>query len=351
MQRCLNLASKGLGYTYPNPMVGAVVVHKGKIIGEGWHKKAGKAHAEVHAIDAVADKTKLADASLVVSLEPCSHYGKTPPCTKLIIESGIKHVIIGMQDPFDAVRGRGIQQLQDAGVKVEVGILEQACRELNKRFLSAVEKKRPYVVLKWATSADGFIAPEHQITGQPYWITEPPARQLAHKWRAEEQAILVGRKTIEMDNPRLDVRLWSGENPTRLIIDPSCKTNMDSHVLNTNDTIYIYNNLKEEVQKNIHYVLVDFNQNPLTQILEHLQAVNIQSVMVEGGASTQNKFINEGLWDEARVLTGINKIGKGVMSPQLPGHQKATRQYMCGNDKVSVFKNPSSFEKEPGDNA
>lgn len=337
MQRCLTLAAKGLGNTYPNPMVGAVVVCHGEIIGEGWHHKAGEAHAEVHAIQAVRDKSKLSHSTLVVSLEPCSHYGKTPPCSKLIVESGIRHVVIGMMDPFEAVHGRGIQHLKDSGVKVEIGVLESECKLLNKRFLSAVEKKRPYIVLKWAQSEDGFIAPNNQIKGQPHWITEPPARQLVHKWRAEEQAILVGRKTVEMDNPSLDVRLWSGNAPTRLIIDPSCSINPNT--LKTNNTTYIYNNVKETRQKNIVHIRIDFKGKPLLQIMKHLFESRVHSVLVEGGTQTLQHFIDAELWDEARVLTGAKKMKNGLQAPKLKFPSKILRNFECGVDKVEIFIN------------
>lgn len=339
MQRCLTLASKGLGNTYPNPMVGAVVIHNGNIIGEGWHQKAGEPHAEVHAIHAVKDKSKLAEATLVVSLEPCSHYGKTPPCSKLIVESGIRHVVIGMKDPFEAVQGRGIQFLKDSGIHVELGILESECRLLNKRFLSFVEKKRPYIILKWAESVDGFVAPENQIQGQPYWITEKPSRQLVHKWRAEEQAILVGRKTMQKDNPQLNVRLWAGNSPIRLIIDPGCKIEPSVNVLKTKIPIYIYNNEKQGIQDNIHYVHIDFNHNPLRQIVTHLFEVGIQSLLVEGGAHTLQNFIDEKLWDEARVFKGAKKLKKGKRAPKLPHTKKHMKELYCGVDKIEFFKN------------
>ncbi|MGB0199288.1 MAG: bifunctional diaminohydroxyphosphoribosylaminopyrimidine deaminase/5-amino-6-(5-phosphoribosylamino)uracil reductase RibD [Flavobacteriaceae bacterium] len=339
MKRCLTLAAKGLGNTYPNPMVGAVVVYHGKIIGEGWHQRAGEAHAEVHAIKAVKDKTKLKDATLVVSLEPCSHFGKTPPCSKLIVESGIRHVVIGMKDPFEAVQGSGIQYLKDAGVHVEMGVLESECRLTNKRFLSAIEKKRPYIVLKWAKSEDGFMAPEDQKKGQPHWITDKPARQLVHKWRAEEQAILVGVKTVQTDNPQLNVRLWSGNSPIRLIIDPSCKIKTNAAILKTSDPVYIYNNVKEEVHDNICYVQVDFDQNPLQQILKHMIEVGVQSVLVEGGGITIQHFIDQNLWDEARVLKGAKKLKKGKCAPQLSNLKKITEKFSCGVDEIEIFKN------------
>jgi diaminohydroxyphosphoribosylaminopyrimidine deaminase/5-amino-6-(5-phosphoribosylamino)uracil reductase len=342
MQRCLTLASKGLGNTYPNPLVGAVVVYNGKIIGEGWHKKAGGPHAEVFAIEAVKDKSKLAKSTLVVSLEPCSHYGKTPPCSKLIVESGIQHVVVGMKDPFEAVHGRGIKHLKNSGIKVDVGILEEQCRELNKRFLSIVKKQRPYILLKWAVCQDGFIAPERQEEGKPHWITEPPTQQLVHKWRAEEQAILVGRRTIEMDNPQLNVRLWSGRQPTKLIIDPSCKVKASSQIFHSKETIYIYNNQKQESRKNIHYIMIDFHKKPLTQIMKHLHDSGIQSVIVEGGTNTLQHFIDQGIWDEARVLIGQKKLSKGKPAPKINKDFQLAKENVCGVDHIQFFKNLSS---------
>ena len=219
IKRCIELAKNGLGATYPNPLVGSVIVYKNKIIGEGWHQKAGAPHAEVNAINSVKDESLLNKSTIYVSLEPCSHFGKTPPCSDLIIAKGIKKVIIGTVDPFAEVAGRGIKKLMEAGCEVQVGILEKECQDLNKRFFTFHQKKRPYIILKWAQTTDGFIAPKVQEKREPVWITNQYSKQLVHKWRSEEQAILVGTNTAIADNPKLNTRLWNGKNPVRVVID------------------------------------------------------------------------------------------------------------------------------------
>jgi diaminohydroxyphosphoribosylaminopyrimidine deaminase/5-amino-6-(5-phosphoribosylamino)uracil reductase len=230
IKRCLELAKNGLGTTYPNPMVGSVIVYNNKIIGEGWHKKAGEAHAEVNAINSVKDKSLLSKSTIYVSLEPCSHFGKTPPCCDLIIQNNIPNVVVGTIDSFAKVSGNGIKKLSEAGKNVTVGILEEECKALNKRFFTYHEKKRPYIILKWAETQDGFIAPLSKEKKEPVWITNEFSRQLVHKWRSEEQAILVGTKTVLDDNPKLDVRDWTGTNPTRIILDRFGKISNKFHV-------------------------------------------------------------------------------------------------------------------------
>src|SRR5699024_7490427 len=224
MKRCLQLAENGLGTTYPNPLVGCVIVWKDHIIGEGWHRKSGEPHAEVNAINSVKDKSKLREATLYVNLEPCSHYGKTPPCSDLIIEKELKRVVVGSTDPNPKVAGRGIAKLRQAGIEVATNCLETESQYLNRRFFTFQQQKRPYIILKWAQTRDGFIAPETQTSGKPFWITNPYSKQLVHKWRSEEEGILVGRKTAIKDNPQLNVRLWTGQNPTRVLIDPDLKS-------------------------------------------------------------------------------------------------------------------------------
>ena len=219
MQRCIELAKNGLGTTYPNPMVGSVVVHQNKIIGEGWHKKAGEFHAEVNAIASVKNKGLLLESTIYVSLEPCAHFGKTPPCCDLILAQNIPNIVIGTLDPFEKVAGKSIEKLQKAGKNVITGILETACKDLNKRFFAFHQKKRPYIILKWAESADGFVAPLQKETQKPVWLSNPYSRQLVHKWRSEEQVILVGTNTVLSDNPKLNTRDWEGKNPTRIVID------------------------------------------------------------------------------------------------------------------------------------
>ena len=243
IKRCIELAQNGLGTTYPNPMVGSVIVHKNKIIGEGWHKKSGEAHAEVNAINSVKDESLLKDATIYVSLEPCSHFGKTPPCSDLIIAKEIKRVVIGTMDPFAKVAGRGIKKLMDAGCEVKVGILEDECLELNKSFFTFLKKQRPYIILKWAQTEDGFIAPENREGKRPVWITNKYSGQLVHKWRSEEAAILVGTNTVLKDNPSLNVRKWTGKSPIRIVIDRELKTPDEFPILDgTQKTIMLCEN-------------------------------------------------------------------------------------------------------------
>ena len=237
IKRCIELAQNGLGTTYPNPMVGSVIVYDGQIIGEGWHKKAGEPHAEVNAVNSVKDKSLLKKATIYVSLEPCSHFGKTPPCCDLIIANEIPNVVVGTVDPNEKVAGKGILKLIEAGANVTVGVLENECNELNKRFFTFHQKKRPYIILKWAESLDGFLAPEKagNQDRKPVWITNQYSRQLVHKWRTEEQAILVGTQTVVDDNPKLNARDWNGNNPTRIVIDRNNRIDPDSFIFD--DTV------------------------------------------------------------------------------------------------------------------
>ena len=320
MRRCLQLASKGLGLTYPNPMVGCVIVCDGKIIGEGWHQKAGEAHAEVNAINSVEDKSLLPKSTMYVSLEPCSHYGKTPPCADLIVKMNIKNVVIGTIDFNNEVHGKGIEHLQNKGCNVTVGILEKKCRTLNKRFFTFHQKKRPYIILKWAETKDGFIFPEKEIikNRKPIWISNTYSLQLVHKWRTEEQSILVGTTTAIADNPKLDARNYFGSNPLRLVIDKDLK--IDDH-FNLFDgrikTIVFTQNKTNSNFKNGVYKSIDFTKNVANQICDYLYDVEIQSVIIEGGTKTLQSFIDENLWDEARVFTGDHFFKKGVKSPEI----------------------------------
>lgn len=321
IKRCIQLAYNGLGTTYPNPLVGCVIVHDGKIIGEGWHQKAGEPHAEVRAIASVKDKSLLAESTLYVSLEPCSHYGKTPPCADLIITHRIPRVVIGTTDPFAKVAGRGIEKLRAAGCEVTVGVMEKECRELNKRFFTFHEKKRPYIFLKWAETADGFIAPAHKDTLAPVWITDAYTRQEVHKMRSEEQAILVGVGTVLADNPSLDTRDWYGKNPLRVIIDPHLHSPKEFKVWNDlQPTLFITN--KEDISdKNYglqtEIIGIDFTHNVPQQICDLLYQRNIQSLIVEGGAYTLQQFINAGLYDEMRIYKSEVTFGEGVKAPQI----------------------------------
>ncbi|GGW85272.1 bifunctional diaminohydroxyphosphoribosylaminopyrimidine deaminase/5-amino-6-(5-phosphoribosylamino)uracil reductase RibD [Salegentibacter mishustinae] len=338
IKRCIELAKNGLGATYPNPLVGSVIVHKNSIIGEGWHQKAGAPHAEVNAVNSVKDKSLLKKSTIYVSLEPCSHFGKTPPCSDLIIAKGIKKVVIGAVDPFAEVAGRGIKKLMEAGCEVQVGVLEQECQDLNKRFFTFHQKKRPYIILKWAQTADGFIAPKIQEKREPVWITNQYSKQLVHKWRSEEQAILVGTNTAIADNPKLNTRLWKGENPVRAVIDKKLKIPEESALFDgTIKTIVLTENEKKSDNNNLAFEKLDFQQDLPNQICEVLYRHNLQSVIIEGGAKTLQTFTDNNLWDEARVFTGISEFHKGVKAPEFSG--KMFSKTTLERDTLKFYKN------------
>ncbi len=350
MQRCIDLAKNGLGTTYPNPLVGSVLVYNQSIIGEGWHYKAGEPHAEVNAINSVANKELLKDATIYVSLEPCSHFGKTPPCADLIIETGIKTVVIGSTDPNPRVAGTGIKKLIEAGCAVTIGVLEDECINLNKRFFTFHNKKRPYVILKWAQTKDGFIAPAEtsptskNITEQkPVWITSRYSRQRTHKLRAEEQAILVGTNTVLKDNPSLTTRDWKGSSPTRIIIDRSLKIPLEASVLDGKIPTIIITEKQKEASENKCYEVIDFHKNIVQQICSVLHKHNLQSVIIEGGAMTINTFITENLWDEAYIFTGNSIFKNGLKAPSF-SEEKMTEITLLSeenlqNDTLQIFKN------------
>jgi diaminohydroxyphosphoribosylaminopyrimidine deaminase/5-amino-6-(5-phosphoribosylamino)uracil reductase len=338
IRRCIELAKNGLGTTYPNPMVGSVIVCEGKIIGEGWHKKSGEPHAEVNAVNAVKDKSLLKKSTIYVSLEPCSHFGKTPPCCNLIIENEIPNVVIGTVDSNVKVAGNGIKKLIEAGAKVSVGVLETECKELNKRFFTFHENKRPYVILKWAESQDGFIAPLTKLEQKPVWITNEFSRQLVHKWRSEEQAILVGTKTVVDDNPKLNVRDWIGENPTRIVLDPNNRISKESYVFDNQAKTIVFSNSSTAITKeNCIFETIDFKKNIAQQILNTLYKHQIQSVIIEGGSQTLQTFIDENLWDEARVFIGNENFGIGIKAPilALQNPEKQTKK----NDLLIISRN------------
>lgn len=340
IQRCIDLAQMGLGKTYPNPMVGSVVVYKDTIIGEGWHQKAGDPHAEVNAIASVKDKSILKKATIYVSLEPCSHFGKTPPCADLIIAHKIPKVVVGCLDPNPKVAGRGVKKLLESGCEVAVGILENECKKLNKRFFSFHQKKRPYIILKWAQTADGFIAPKEQETGKPYWITGEAVKQLVHKWRSEEQAILVGTTTVLKDNPQLTNRLWEGNSPMRVILDQHLKINKEAAVLDgTEKTIVLSSKNQPDFPdlKNVFFETIPFNDKLANYICEVLFNHNIQSVIIEGGAQTLQTFINANLWDEARVFTGKKILKLGIESPEFK--KNASQTFQVAEDQLSLYYN------------
>jgi len=316
MERCIELASKAMGYVSPNPLVGSVIVYEGKIIGEGYHENYGKSHAEVNAISSVKDKSLLPKSTLYVNLEPCAHFGKTPPCSNLIIEHKILKVVIGCIDSFSEVAGKGIAKMENAGIEVIVGVLEKESRALNKRFFTFHEKERPYIILKWAESKDGFIAPKNQTA--PFWMTSSESKKLVHQWRAEEDAILVGRITAEKDNPSLNVREVKGKNPTRIVIDKDLKLSTDLNLFNTEAETLIFNTIKSEEKDSNKFIQIDFN-NLIKNILEELHKQNIQSVIIEGGSKTLQSFIDKNIWDEARIFTTNKELNTGVKAPIIKG--------------------------------
>jgi len=344
MKRCLKLAKNGLGKTYPNPLVGSVIVWKDKIIGEGWHQKAGLPHAEVNAINSVKDKSKLKDSTLYVNLEPCSHYGKTPPCSDLIIKNNIKNVVIGSVDPNPEVAGNGVKKLQQFCENVKVGILNKECEELNKRFFTFQRKKRPYIILKWAETQDGFIAPKTQEIGKPTWITNPISKQLVHKWRSEEQSILVGLNTALKDNPQLNTRLWAGKNPVRVLIDKNLKSLsslITLHLLDDKIKTIVFCENPVESKENLIFEKVDFKENPLPQVLNVLYQYNLQSIIIEGGQKTLQSFIDADLWDEARVFKGNSYFKNGIKAPEL--NLIPYKKSKINTDYLTYYINNSSF--------
>jgi len=341
IKRCIQLAKNGLGATYPNPLVGSVVVVNNVIIGEGWHKKAGKPHAEVYAINAVKDKSLLKKATIYVSLEPCSHYGKTPPCANLIVENKIKNVVIGVTDFNSKVNGEGIAYLKNNGCNVLVGILEAECKQLNKRFFTFHSKKRPFIILKWAETADGFIDKLRDKTSKksPNWISNKYAQQIVHKMRAEEQAILVGTTTALHDNPKLNVRSWAGNNPVRVVLDRTLKIPTNYNLFDGETKTIVFTNKMsvESAKKNILFQKIDFTKNVPMQICEVLYKHKIQSLIVEGGRETLQSFIDSGLWDEAHVFRSNILFKNGLKAPELKKTSNKIRK--IATDTLAIYLN------------
>lgn len=332
MQRCVQLAENGLGTTYPNPMVGCVIVHEEKVIAEGWHRKAGEPHAEVNAILQVTDKEILKKSVLYVSLEPCAHHGRTPPCSDLIIHSEIPKVMVGTKDSFAKVNGLGIQKMQNAGIEVTVGVLEEECRKLNKRFFTFHQKKRPYIILKWAQTIDGFMAP---ADGEQKWITNKFSKQLVHKWRTEEQSILVGTKTAEIDDPQLNARFWAGKQPVRIILDKDLKLNSSLNLFDGNQRTIVFTEKKKINEQNLEFTQIRFDNDLPNAILRGLYEFGIQSVIIEGGRRTLDSFIQKDLWDEARIFTSPIRWGSGISSPEFVG--KLIHSINIESDKLEIF--------------
>ncbi len=339
MQRCIDLAQNGRGKVAPNPMVGSLVLYKDQILGEGYHKYFGGAHAEVNAINSVIQQELLPQSTLYVSLEPCSHKGKTPPCSDLIIEKNIKKVIVGTVDPNSLVAGKGIEKLRNAGIDVVENILEEECLELNKRFFTYHKLKRPYIILKWAESEDGFIdIKRNQDTPiGPNWISNPVSRMLVHKWRSEEQSIMVGTNTILKDNPGLDTRLWSGKSPLRIVLDRFGRLPMDRKVFDNKVPTLVFSEVAHENSKNLEYVVVDFNQTLLSQVMIELFQREIQSVIIEGGQKLIQSFIEQNLWDEARVFKGEKIFQSGVEAPKIDCANYTASKIL--NDSIYVYVN------------
>ncbi len=330
MQRALELAELGKGTVRPNPLVGCVIVHEGKIIGEGYHQQYGGPHAEVHAIASVINPALLPDSTVYVSLEPCSHWGKTPPCANLLVEKGIKSVVVATLDPNPLVAGKGVQLLQDAGVTVTVGLLEQEARWQNRRFFCQQEKHRPYLILKWAQTQDGFLARENLDSK---WISGTQSRQLVHQWRGEEQAILVGKNTALHDNPRLNVRDWTGADPVRVVLDSKLELPPHLNLFDQQISTLCYNTLKNETLPNLEWVKLP--ELSLEALLSDLQRRNIQSVLVEGGSQVLQQFLAAGLWDEARVFTSPLTFKRGIAAPTFT--QVPAESYAVGEDQLDLY--------------
>jgi diaminohydroxyphosphoribosylaminopyrimidine deaminase/5-amino-6-(5-phosphoribosylamino)uracil reductase len=339
MQRCLDLAKLGIGKVSPNPMVGCVIVHEDRIIGEGYHQKFGEAHAEVNAVNAVfaeyGDEATalLKNAIFYVSLEPCAHFGKTPPCADLLVKHEVKKVVIGNRDPFAAVNGKGIEKLLDAGIEVTSGILDIECSYLNRRFFTRIKEQRPFIILKWAQTADGYFAP---LNASQKWITGPMAKQLSYKWRNEEDAILVGKNTALIDNPQLTSRIAGGKNPIRIVIDKNLDIPLRNHIFDDQAKTIIFNEVKTEVVQNIHYVQMEDMLFYLAQkIAFQLFLMDIQSVIIEGGTQILNQFIAANLWDEARILTSTTKWAEGIIAPVIKGEM--VENLTLGDDQLTIF--------------
>ena len=342
IKRCLKIAKNGFGTTRPNPSVGAVIVHENKIIGEGFTSSFGGSHAEVNAIRAVKNKMLLKEATMYVTLEPCSHFGKTPPCADLIVKHQLKQVVIGCLDTNSLVSGKGIECLKSANIEVIVGVLEAACRIHHKRFFTVQEKKRPYIILKWAETKDGFVAPISKNENKPIFISNAYSQQLVHKLRSKEHAILVGTNTALADNPKLNVRSWFGENPIRIVLDRTLRIPENANILDGSVQTIVFTekiNPEKETRKkkvnfkeNLIFKKIDFSKKLAKQICSVLYKHNIQSLIVEGGTQTLQTFIAENLWDEALVFVGDNSFKEGVKSPEIKG------RYVQEHIKKDVLK-------------
>lgn len=337
MERCLQLAEMGAGAVSPNPMVGAVLVHKDRIIGEGYHRQYGQAHAEVNCINSVSeqDRPLIRESTLFVSLEPCAHYGKTPPCSQLIIREQIPKVVIACTDPFAAVNGEGIRQLQAAGITVVTGICREAAEDLNRRFFTFHRYQRPWIILKWAQTADGFIA---GTTDERLLISGMAANRLVHKWRSEEDAILVGARTAIKDDPQLTNRYWPGKSPVRLVLNSNNDLPAELHLLDRKVPTVIFNQKEEKAEAALIRKKLDENTPVIPQLMKALYDMRIQSVIIEGGAATLGHFISEGFWDEARVITNTTLLsGNGLPAPVL-SQATAVNEMQLETDSIIFYR-------------
>jgi diaminohydroxyphosphoribosylaminopyrimidine deaminase / 5-amino-6-(5-phosphoribosylamino)uracil reductase len=332
MRRAIALAELGRGSVSPNPMVGCVIVHEDRVIGEGYHQRYGEAHAEPNAIASVKESHLLSEATVYVTLEPCAHFGKTPPCANLLVEKRVKKVVIGALDTNPLVGGKGIEQLKNAGIEVITGVLEGEIQAQNTRFFTFMEKRRPYILLKWAQTRDGYIARGNYDSK---WISNPYSRQMVHQWRAQEDAIMVGTNTAQYDNPQLNVREWSGKNPVRIVIDKNLRLDKSLVLFDQTQETLVYNTLQSKKSEKLEYIKLGENFE-VKDILEDLYQRKIQSVLVEGGSYLLNQFIEKELWDEARVFTGNVAFGDGIKSPKLSG--KLKEQILIGDDILEVWK-------------
>jgi diaminohydroxyphosphoribosylaminopyrimidine deaminase / 5-amino-6-(5-phosphoribosylamino)uracil reductase len=333
MRRAFDLAGLGLGVVSPNPLVGCVVVADGVVIGEGWHRKYGEAHAEANAMNSVIRKELIAGSTVYVTLEPCSHFGKTPPCADMLVREKVSRVVIANSDSNPLVSGKGIVKLRDGGIEVTTGVLEDFGRKFNRRFFTFMEKKRPYVILKWARTSDEFIAPEN--TGRS-WITNDFSQQLVHKWRTEEDAILVGTRTATADDPQLNVRKWSGRDPVRLVIDRELTLPLTLKLFDGTQKTFCYNQKITKSDGNNQFVRIE-NANFVEGILQHLYDAGIQSVIVEGGTETINHFLTTKQWDEARVFVSKKNFGSGIAAPSISSSPYSSED--ISGDVLNVYLN------------
>lgn len=343
MQRCIQLAKAGAGYVAPNPMVGAVLVHENRIIGEGYHQKYGGPHAEVHCINSLKEEDQhlIPQSVIYVSLEPCAHFGKTPPCADLIIAKKIPEVVIGVRDPFKQVDGKGVEKLIAAGVKVTIGVLEQECKTLNKRFITFHTKHRPYIILKWAQTANGKMGAE--AGSERLLISNEFTNRLVHKWRSEEAAILVGTNTALFDDPALTTRLWNGANPVRLVVDMNLRLPSSLQLFNQQVKTIVFNSLKQEEKENLLYYQVTRDVELVHQVVHALYQLKVQSVLVEGGAQLLQSFIDKGLWDEIRVITNNELVvAQGLPAPRMESGQLVHQETLF-SDTLQYFVNPQTL--------